>query len=66
MAGINTPSGVVRLASPHSTEEYARVLYAALREADVLGLETVFAVTPEPAGIGAAVIDRLTRAANSG
>ncbi|NQW71649.1 MAG: threonylcarbamoyl-AMP synthase [Actinobacteria bacterium] len=66
MAGINTPLGILRLASLHSAEEYARVLYAALREADVLGLETVLAVAPEPAGIGAAVIDRLTRAAHSG
>ena len=66
MAGINTPSGVVRLASPHSTEEYARVLYAALREADVRKLKMVLAVAPKRSGIGAAVIDRLTRAAHSG
>ncbi|CAB4957273.1 unannotated protein [freshwater metagenome] len=65
MAGIATPAGVVRLAAPHSADEYARVLYAALREADALRLETIFAVAPEPAGIGAAVIDRLTRAAHN-
>ena len=66
MAGIDTPLGVVRLSAPHSTDEYARVLYAALREADALKLKIVLAVAPEPAGIGAAVIDRLTRAAHSG
>jgi hypothetical protein len=39
------------------------VLYAALREADALALPIVAAVAPPPGGIGAAVIDRLTRAA---
>jgi L-threonylcarbamoyladenylate synthase len=55
----------VRLSAPVTAADYARVLYSALREADALDLQTVLAVPPPPAGIGAAVIDRLTRAAAS-
>lgn len=60
---VPTPPGLVRLSSPATADEYARVLYAALREADALLLGTVLAVPPPPEGIGAAVVDRLTRAA---
>lgn len=63
-ADIATPPGVVRLAAPADAEEYARVLYSALREADALGLRTVLAVPPDTEGVGMAVIDRLTRAAH--
>ena len=54
---------LVRLSAPDDADDYARVLYASLREADALGLTTVLAVAPPPDGIGAAVVDRLTRAA---
>jgi L-threonylcarbamoyladenylate synthase len=37
MADVATPDGVVRLAAPKSDEEFARVLYAALRAADEQG-----------------------------
>ena len=63
LAEVPTPEGVVRLSAPGTSAEYARVLYAALREADALQLDTVLAVAPPPDGIGAAVADRLTRAA---
>ena len=62
-AGVPTPSGTVRLSEPADAGEYARILYAALREADALGLRTVLAVPPPAHGIGAAVLDRLRRAA---
>lgn len=52
----------VTLATPTSADEYARVLYAALRHADVLGLDVVLAVPPPRTGIGPAVADRLRRA----
>lgn len=64
LSEVPTPDGIVRLSEPADTDEYARVLYAALREADALGLTTVLAVGPPTDGIGAAVIDRLTRAAH--
>ncbi len=63
LADIETPAGAVRLAVPRNAEEYARVLYAALREADALQLEAVLAVPPAATGVGVAVIDRLIRAA---
>ena len=66
LADVPTPVGVVRLSEPATADDYARVLYAALREADALGLAEVLAVPPTSAGIGAAVIDRLNRAAASG
>ena len=62
-ADVVTPAGVVRLAAPADVTEYARVLYAALREADALGLDRVVAVPPPPGGVGTAVRDRLARAA---
>jgi L-threonylcarbamoyladenylate synthase len=63
LAAVPTPVGLVRLSSPIDAAEYARVLYAALREADALGLGQVLAVPPSADGVGAAVIDRLQRAA---
>ena len=65
LASIETPVGMVRLSAPASNDEYAHVLYAALREADALQLTTVLAVLPDASGLGAAVIDRLKRAAHS-
>lgn len=62
---VPTPPGIVRLAAPATVDEYARVLYAALREADALQLTRVLAVAPPPDGVGAAVADRLRRAAAS-
>lgn len=51
------------LESPASVEEYARVLYARLRDADREGVDVVLAVPPPPDGLGIAVGDRLRRAA---
>lgn len=62
-AGVATPAGVVRLAAPPDEAGYARALYAALREADALGLATVVAVEPDGGALAAAVRDRLHRAA---
>jgi L-threonylcarbamoyladenylate synthase len=64
LADIATPEGVVRLASPKSDEEFARVLYASLRAADEKGLQTVVVKQPQGNGIAIAIRDRLSRAAN--
>jgi L-threonylcarbamoyladenylate synthase len=66
MANVATPDGVVRLAAPKSDEEFARVLYAALRAADDKGLQTVVVAQPVGSGIAIAIRDRLKRAAHSG
>jgi L-threonylcarbamoyladenylate synthase len=56
------PAGVVVLASPVDADDYARNLYARLRDADRAGLDVLLAVPPPDEGIGAAVVDRLARA----
>lgn len=61
---VKTPPGVIRLASPTSVEEYARMLYSALRQADALGLETVRVVPPVGEGLAIAIRDRITRSAS--
>jgi L-threonylcarbamoyladenylate synthase len=62
-ADIQTPEGVIRLASPGSDEEFARVLYSALRAADEQGLAEVVVMQPIGIGIAVAIRDRLKRAA---
>jgi L-threonylcarbamoyladenylate synthase len=61
---IPTPHGVIRLASPGSIEEYARILYQALRKADQMGLEAVVVLQPGGDGLAAAIRDRLGRSAS--
>ena len=63
-ANIETPPGVIRLASPSDDEEFARILYSALREADAQGLKEVVVIEPIGIGIAVAIRDRLARAAN--
>jgi L-threonylcarbamoyladenylate synthase len=61
---IPTPIGAIRLASPRDNNEYAKILYNALRLADSKGIKTISAVTPEDEGLGLAVNDRLIKASN--
>jgi L-threonylcarbamoyladenylate synthase len=64
MADVVAGEGVVRLAAPTTHEEFARVLYAALRAADEQGLAEVVVMQPIGIGIAVAIRDRLKRAAN--
>ena len=64
LSSIQTPEGVIRLASPSDNEEFARMLYSALRDADARGLSEVVVVQPIGIGIAVAIRDRLARAAN--
>jgi L-threonylcarbamoyladenylate synthase len=66
MADVASPAGVIRLASPTTHDEFARVLYSALRAADEQGLNTVVVAQPGGNGIAIAIRDRLMRAANTG
>jgi L-threonylcarbamoyladenylate synthase len=66
MADVVAAEGVVRLAAPRTHEEFAQVLYAALRAADEQGLSTVVVQQPVGDGIAIAIRDRLKRAAHSG
>jgi L-threonylcarbamoyladenylate synthase len=63
MADVVAGEGVVRLAAPKTHEEFARVLYSALRAADDQGLVTVVVEQPVGDGIAVAIRDRLKRAA---
>jgi L-threonylcarbamoyladenylate synthase len=63
MADVVAGEGVVRLAEPRTHEEFARILYSALRAADEKGLETVVVEQPVGDGIAVAIRDRLKRAA---
>ena len=63
LADLATGEGVVRLAAPKTNEEFARVLYSALRAADEQGLDTVVVAQPAGNGIAIAIRDRLARAA---
>ena len=62
LSSIPTPKGAIRLASPSTTEEYARVLYAALRSADAQGVKKIAVIPPEGDGLALAIQDRLVRA----
>jgi L-threonylcarbamoyladenylate synthase len=66
MADVASAAGVVRLAAPTTHDEFARVLYSALRAADEQGLNTVVVAQPEGNGIAIAIRDRLMRAAHTG
>ena len=61
---IETPMGVIRLASPKNIDEYARDLYKALRSADREKLEFVVVLQPQGNGLAEAIRDRLKRAAH--
>jgi L-threonylcarbamoyladenylate synthase len=61
---IQTPPGVIRLAAPNDDDEFAQILYSALRAADAQGLKEVVVAQPMGIGIAVAIRDRLARAAN--
>ena len=60
---LDTPEGAVRLASPRTLEDFARTLYAALREGDKRGINRIVVIPPDGDGLAIAIRDRLTRAA---
>jgi L-threonylcarbamoyladenylate synthase len=57
------PDGLEALPPAGGPPAYAKCLYQRLREADRRGLDVLLAVPPPETGIGAAVADRLRRAA---
>jgi L-threonylcarbamoyladenylate synthase len=57
------PDEVIELEPAGGPEEYARLLYSRLRQADRLRLDVLLAVAPPEVGVGVAVGDRLRRAA---
>ena len=63
MSDKTTPAGVIRLAAPQSIEEYARILYASLRDGDSQKLTRICIDQPQGDGLAIAICDRLQRAA---
>ena len=59
LASTATPDGVIRLASPQSNEEFARILYTSLRSADQQSLSRVVVHQPSGDDISVAIRDRL-------
>jgi L-threonylcarbamoyladenylate synthase len=63
LAQTQTPTGLVRLASPETIEDFAHELYSALRAGDDLKLKTIYVLPPSGDGLAQAINDRLQRAA---
>ncbi len=63
LAAAGLPPSVRVVALPDELDAAARRLYAALRELDATGVDVIVAVLPPEAGVGAAIADRLRRAA---
>ena len=63
LENIETPEDVIRLASPKTVEDFARVLYESLREGDHQNLETIYIEQPLGEGLAVAIRDRLSRSA---
>jgi L-threonylcarbamoyladenylate synthase len=62
LENISTPIGAIRLSSPKNVEEYAKVLYGALRSGDRYGLKKIMACEPSGDGLAVAIRDRLGKA----
>jgi L-threonylcarbamoyladenylate synthase len=63
MVSIISPVGVVRLASPETVEEFAKVFYASLRLGDKKRLKRIVVIEPEGEGLAEAIRDRLKKSA---
>jgi L-threonylcarbamoyladenylate synthase len=59
---VPTPTGVVRLASPASIEQFAAEMYEALRSGDQKGIKIIVVRQPIGNGLALAIRDRLTKA----
>ena len=59
-----TPDNVYRISSPATVAEFAKNLYASMREADELGFAELVIEVPEGQGIEIALQDRLRKASN--
>jgi L-threonylcarbamoyladenylate synthase len=63
LSDIETPAGVTRLAAPKTIEEFARVIYSALRAGDHQNLDSIYIAQPTGDGLAIAIRDRLSRSA---
>jgi L-threonylcarbamoyladenylate synthase len=61
LANIPTPVGAHRLASPANVEEFAKLLYEALRDGDRLNIDEIKVILPDGSGLVEAINDRLVK-----
>ena len=61
MASISTPAGAIRLTSPRNNQEFARVLYEALRDGDRYNLDEIKVILPEGGELVEAIKDRMIK-----
>ena len=61
MASISTPVGAIRLTSPRNNQEFARVLYEALRDGDRYNLDEIKVILPEGGELVEAINDRMIK-----
>ena len=59
LANIPTPEGAVRLGSPNTTEEFAKIMYKTLRLCDRLQIRRIIVIEPIGDGLAEAIRDRL-------
>ena len=64
LSDVETPSGMVRLASPKTIEDFARILYSTFRAADQSGLFSMVVSEPKGEGLSVAIRERLQKAAH--
>jgi L-threonylcarbamoyladenylate synthase len=64
LVSVEAPSGVMIKRIGGSVSDYAHGLFAALRDLDALGVEVIIVEGVAEGGLGAAVMDRLRRAAS--
>jgi L-threonylcarbamoyladenylate synthase len=65
LAALDLPAGAVAAPLPDDDAGAARDLYAALRDLDAAGVDTIVAALPVAQGLGEAVADRLLRAGSA-
>ncbi len=65
LSEVPTPSGAIRLASPETVDQFARILYQSLRSGDKQGLKRIFVSIPHGDGVAIAIRDRIQKAANA-
>jgi L-threonylcarbamoyladenylate synthase len=61
--GVETPTGMERIASPVTIEEFARIMYATFRIADQRGFTSITICQPDGDGLSLAIRERLQKAA---
>ena len=65
LAALDLPAGAIAAPLPDDDAGAARDLYAALRDLDAAGVDTIVAALPVAQGLGEAVADRLLRAGSA-